>query len=530
MGDESPKSKTGGGDITTGGGGGNTPLAIETDELSLRIAQILEKQPKHESERFLYQLLPTIDPKLNDSNYSLWARKIKLVLGGRGKWHHVTGVPEPPKPSDSEFPLWEQFDLQILSWIIDSMGSDLVGQFIEFPTSRDLWNGISRTYRSGEDALQIYDLHIRATRLIQGDQTIEKYYQICQSLWNEIDRRDPNNMETPNDMMKYNEKTQAFRLYQFLHGVDVKFDAVKRDLLKDIPLPSIETAYSALRREAARIIIINPPAKNDDVVTGLSTRNQTNRTSSNNKPAKPKTNTQATSAPIDKTKLKCEYCHKVGHQKQGCFELIGYPEWYEKNPKYLAKGVKRGSAAASATATATASDDGDNQSEDLGFAAVVRRGIRGGGSRRETGGGSRWNGGRSGSGQSSGGVRHGERRSDRSKKAKIGPSDSPNNRAATAAGTASHGDRVTQPELAAELRTTAKKGGADQGEQTLGNPILGNLEDGEIGPNLNGPSVGLYDPDDLLLDGLGKLNEDDDMDFLNDPLCDPGPIPDGKSV
>ncbi|KAL3642077.1 hypothetical protein CASFOL_012892 [Castilleja foliolosa] len=319
MGDKSPK--TGGGSGGTGGdGSGDTPLAIETDELSLRIAQILEKQPKRESERFLYQPLPIIDPKLNGSNYSLWARKIKLVLGGRGKWHHVTGVPEPPKPSDSEFPLWEQFDLQILSWIIDSMSSDLVGQFIEFPTSRDLWNGISRTYRSGEDALQIYDLHIRATRLIQGDQTIERYYQICQSLWNEIDRRDPNNMETPNDMMKYNEKTQAFRLYQFLHGVDVKFDAVKRDLLKDIPLPSIETAYSALRREAARIVIINPKTRTDDVGSGLANRNQTNF---NQKPAKPK-NTQTTSSPIEKTKLKCEHCGKIGHQKQGCYELIGY--------------------------------------------------------------------------------------------------------------------------------------------------------------------------------------------------------------
>ncbi|KAL2230672.1 UNVERIFIED_CONTAM: Retrovirus-related Pol polyprotein from transposon RE1 [Sesamum indicum] len=34
-------------------------------------------------------------------------------------------------------------------------------------------------------------------------------------------------------------------------------------------------------------------------------------------------------APIDKKQLLCEHCKKRGHLKEGCFELIGFPDWYK---------------------------------------------------------------------------------------------------------------------------------------------------------------------------------------------------------
>ncbi|KAL3621366.1 hypothetical protein CASFOL_036278 [Castilleja foliolosa] len=325
----------------------------ESKDLTLRIAEILRKENNGFARATQFMQAPNIEPKLNEKNYSIWARKVKIALGGRGRWHHITGVPEPPKTDEPDYYIWEQNDLQVLSWIIDSMESDLSGQFLEYPTARELWDGILQTYRSGEDALQIYDLNIQANRLQQGEQSIEKYYQNCQAIWREIDRRDPNDMETPNDILKFNKRMQTFRLYQFLHGADLKFDSVKRDLLKETPLPTVETAYSALRREAARIVIVNHSAKSSDNFGLAQSR-------------KPKAETKTEA--VDKKKLRCDHCNKIGHLKKGCFKLIGYPDWFENNPKFQGKGKKGETNPGDTTAANPA-----EQAEELGFAAAINR-------------------------------------------------------------------------------------------------------------------------------------------------------------
>ncbi|KAL3618899.1 hypothetical protein CASFOL_037127 [Castilleja foliolosa] len=229
----------------------------ENKDLKLRIAEILRKENHGFARTPQFMQAPNIEPKLNEKNYFIWARKVKIVLGGRGRWHHITGVPEPPKINEPDYYIWEQNDLQILSWIIDSMDSDLSGQFLEYPTARELWEGILQTYRSGEDAQQIYDLNIQANR------------------------RDPNDMEMPNDILKFNKRMKTFRLYQFLHGADLKFVSVKRDLLKETPLSTVETVYSTLRREAARAITVNRPA--NEIGSGYASRNQIPKTETKSK-------------------------------------------------------------------------------------------------------------------------------------------------------------------------------------------------------------------------------------------------------
>ncbi|KAL3638051.1 hypothetical protein CASFOL_018064 [Castilleja foliolosa] len=111
--------------------------------------------------------------------------------------------------------------------------------------------------------------------------------------------------------------------YQFLHGVDVKIDTLKKE-------------------EAGSF--------------GHFFQNQ-------------KLKTELKNETVDKKKLRCDYCKKMGHLKKGCYELIGYPDWFKSNPKFQEKGKKKGSAAAAETAGDTLEDDGDD--EDLHFAAAV---------------------------------------------------------------------------------------------------------------------------------------------------------------
>ncbi|KAL3645378.1 hypothetical protein CASFOL_010558 [Castilleja foliolosa] len=82
-----------------------------------------------------------------------------------------------------------------------------------------------------------------------------------------------------------------------------------------------------------------------------------------------KLKTESKNETVDKKKLRCDHCKKTGHLKKGCYELIGYPDWFKSNPKFQEKGKKKGGTATAETTGDTLGDDGDDK--ELHFAAAV---------------------------------------------------------------------------------------------------------------------------------------------------------------
>ncbi|KAL3636725.1 hypothetical protein CASFOL_019024 [Castilleja foliolosa] len=210
--------------------GGQTTTVITTEALErlLRINQ----QPEQNSN-------PHIELKLNDQNFALWSDLVRPAIEARGREHHLTGIPTPPKIGDPEFGRWKQSDLQVFTWIIQAMEPSLIGRFIQYPTTKALWDGLNTTYKSGENSLQIFQLSIRANTFSQANLSLEDYYSSFQEIWQEIDRRKKNPMKSVEDITAWDYERQEQRLFQFLHGLDDRFDLVKWDLLKETPLPTV---------------------------------------------------------------------------------------------------------------------------------------------------------------------------------------------------------------------------------------------------------------------------------------------------
>ncbi|KAL3643909.1 hypothetical protein CASFOL_011841 [Castilleja foliolosa] len=167
-----------------------------------------------------------------------------------------------------------------------------------------------------------------------------------------------------------------------IHGADTSYDAVKRDLLKETPQPTVEMAYAALRREAARISIVNRPAAQDDIGAGLVARNQkSHQKPANSRPSQKTGSIASNQNPTDKSTLKCDHCQKLGHTKKGCFELIGYPDWYEKNPKFPNKPKRRTAATTGPPHAVIGGQQGGGNDEERGFAAYMSKSKRGGNNR-----------------------------------------------------------------------------------------------------------------------------------------------------
>ena len=112
----------------------------------------------------------------------------------------------------------------VLSWIPTNIEPDLINQFLDYSTTRDLWRGIKTLFGSGWDKLQIFDLSLKAASLKQNNDTIKVYFGKLNTLWKEIDRRMPNPMKFDEDITIFNTFIQTQRLYQFLAGINDSFD------------------------------------------------------------------------------------------------------------------------------------------------------------------------------------------------------------------------------------------------------------------------------------------------------------------
>jgi len=95
-----------------------------------------------------------------------------------------------------------------------------------------------------------------------------------------IDRKQLNPMKCSDDIATFNKIKQEQRLYQFLTGIDEKFEVIRRDLLMQEKIPSVEFAYVVVRKEAARLQIIKPTTNSEgntslgEVGIDLTTRNR----------------------------------------------------------------------------------------------------------------------------------------------------------------------------------------------------------------------------------------------------------------
>ncbi|KAJ0440582.1 putative RNA-directed DNA polymerase [Helianthus annuus] len=141
-----------------------------------------------------------------------------------------------------------------------------------------------------------------------------------------IDRRDPNPMKETGDIQIYNKKIQEQRLYQLLIAIDDKLEPIKRDILKRDPLPSVEVAYAAIRREIARLNILqttsSPNPESPEIGSGLVARGSAGKSNFRSESQKREKD--------DKSKLLCTHCNMKKHTKETCFRLVGYPDWWEK--------------------------------------------------------------------------------------------------------------------------------------------------------------------------------------------------------
>ncbi|KAF5454826.1 hypothetical protein F2P56_024463 [Juglans regia] len=297
--------------------GDTSNLSDSILELTTRMTEVLNnaRTPAITTETSV----ASIGIKLDGSNYALWSQVVEMYISGKDKLGYINGDFPQSSSTDPSFCKWRTDNTIVKGWLITSMDPSLIGNFIRFPTAREVWDSIATTFFDGSDTSQVYDLKRRVTRLKQAAVSLEKYYMVLQGLWREIDFCRPNPMECSVDIQHYNRIVREDCVYIFLDGLDDRLDNIRADVLQIKPFPMVEQAYAHVRREAIRQQVMN--IHDTDGLQGavLASKALTLSTSAHGKTAKNRNSTDG---------KKCSHCGNQKHTRETCFKLHGYPDWW----------------------------------------------------------------------------------------------------------------------------------------------------------------------------------------------------------
>ncbi|CAA0841724.1 Unknown protein, partial [Striga hermonthica] len=283
-----------------------------------------------------------VTTQLNGSNYLHWSRAVKLALRAKSKLGFIYGTIEEPEPNTEEYELFQKVESMVISWLLNSISRDIVEAFIYVKSSKELWDELAERYGESNGPLK-YQLRKEIATFAQGTASVTVYYTKLKCLWDEYASLVSLPECTCGLGKKMSENDMEIKLMQFLMGLNEVFEPVKNQILLMDPLPTVNKAYSMiLKVEKQRPVSISDPLESSAVMVnrnytrgGMRTsgygRGNENKGFSGqgyNSAGRGRGNQRLTKE--ERAKLYCTHCGYNGHDKQGCFKLNDYPEWYKE--------------------------------------------------------------------------------------------------------------------------------------------------------------------------------------------------------
>lgn len=245
--------------------------------------------------------------RLNEKNYLKWSQFVKTYLKGKGRLSHLLRMG--PTPEDPTFNAWDEVDSMIMSWLWDSMDPAISDTCMFLKTAKEIWDSIRKTYSKARDAAQVYEIKVKTSATKQWSKTVTEYANSLQNLWQELDHYRVLEMKCADDAATLKTFIEKDRVYDFLAGLNSKFDQVRIQILGKEEIPSLEETISLIRAEESRRgIMLEPQAVEGSALVTCNASTQ----------ERGKVDASRSTWRDNRHSLWCTYCKKPRHTKERC--------------------------------------------------------------------------------------------------------------------------------------------------------------------------------------------------------------------
>ena len=234
-----------------GDGGDDSPITKSElkDEMRSMIQGLLEMGliGPREARELKLELIPN-DVKLEGSkNYLSWARRVQVILGGKGVEHYLEeDCVEPANKLSPEWRVWHTTNSTIVAWLLASMSPSVSRMVESMRNAAQICKTLSNLYSKRGNVMVMMEIQNKADAVKQGGRPVEQYASELQYLWGELDHYDPLHMRDPQDAQDVQKWVENRRVTHFLRNLDMEFESRRAAFCHQDNLPTMEEAVSAM--------------------------------------------------------------------------------------------------------------------------------------------------------------------------------------------------------------------------------------------------------------------------------------------
>ncbi|KAJ9554960.1 hypothetical protein OSB04_009574 [Centaurea solstitialis] len=292
-----------------------------------------------------------ISKTLNGDNYSGWKRAMSLALNSKNKLGFVDGSFKQPKETDSDaFGSWSRCNDMVHSWIINTLDPEIADSVMYYSTAHDVWEDLRERFSQG-NAPRIFEIQREIASIQQGQLSVSSYYTKLNSLWDELAVYSDSKQGTLGEQQK---------LMQFLMGLNDTYNAIRSQILLQVPLPTVRQSYASVTQAekqnqisskeptgelgAAMAIKSNfkqtsSPSRNTSDIGRNNGRWNSSESSRDNgrwnvdgdgRRRGGRYNSSGPGTGTGRGRPLCTFCKELGHWAHTCWKLHGYPPTHPK--------------------------------------------------------------------------------------------------------------------------------------------------------------------------------------------------------
>ncbi|GKU96826.1 hypothetical protein SLEP1_g10018 [Rubroshorea leprosula] len=280
-----------------------------------------------------YYLHPSDDPgrvlvtsPLTGENFHTWRRAMQNALYAKNKMGFVDGTLKKPSADCPEFLAWTKCNSMVLSWILNALSRELHGSVAYAESAAEVWEDLKERFSQGNTS-RIYELRLELATTTQQTRSVTAYFTKLKPIWDELQAHEPvptcTYGCTCGATKEFTRARETEKVHQFLMGLNENFSTMRSQILNMEPLPSLNKVYSMATKEEKQQMVSASRSPAIEATALAAKTSYNGRVSTSGKP-------------------RCDHCKRIGHTKERCYEIIGYPvSWKLGQMKMRGKGEQQ---------------------------------------------------------------------------------------------------------------------------------------------------------------------------------------------
>ncbi|CAL1374616.1 unnamed protein product [Linum trigynum] len=279
---------------------------------------------------------------LNDSNYGEWVNDITETLIAKNKLVFVDGsFPRDKAGSFTHRDAWDRCDATVKGWLKTAMTREVRNSVRTASTARDIWVDLQCRFSKGT-AQRAYELRRKLSTLRQDKLSVSAFYTQLRAVWDEklsiggVARCTCAGCSC-GWARQFHEQQETEQLFEFLLGLDDAYSVVRSQILSTRPTPTLADAYRMVTAEEQHRLLTT--ARRPVVDTAVFQVQAAAEFREGRSPDEQERSRD------DKDRPRCSNCRRLGHTRDSCYKLVGYPAGHPRAKSADTQAPRRSKAA-----------------------------------------------------------------------------------------------------------------------------------------------------------------------------------------